>query len=182
MNNLRYSLRTLARAPGFTLSAVLDPGAGHRGECGRVLRSSTRFSSTRCRTPTRVASSASASRIRRRASNAVTSHRGPTLMCALAVERSSSVGSVFIARRWLLSFGDEPEAAQRRTELTPSVFRRCWVLPPSWDGRFAPEADQLPPYGDDGEVVISYSPVATAVRWAIRTWWGRSSSSKDAAR
>jgi putative ABC transport system permease protein len=153
MNNLRYSLRTLARTPGFTVSAVLALALG-------IGANAAVFSVVYAvlLNPLPYADPGRLVRIYE-ANPAQGIERGDvspgTFVDVRARNRSLEHVAVFMARRWLLSFGDEPELLSGAL-VSPSVFPMLGVAPVV--GRtFRPESVQPPPYGDDAEVVISHS-------------------------
>ena len=153
MNNLRYSLRTLARTPGFTLSAVLALALG-------IGANAAVFSVVYAVLLNLLPYADPSGLVRIYESNPAQGvERGDvssgTFVDVRARSRSLEHVAVFMARRWLLSFGDEPDLLNGAL-VSPSVFPMLGVAPVV--GRtFRPEADQPPRYGDDAEVVISHS-------------------------
>ncbi len=151
--DLRYSLRTLSRTPGFTLSAVLALALG-------VGANAAVFSVVYAvlLNPLPYAGPDGLVRIYE-ANPAQGIERGDvspgTFVDVRARSRTLEHISVFMARRWMLSFGGEPELLNGAL-VSPSVFPMLGVAPVV--GRtFRPEAVQPPPYGDDAEVVISHA-------------------------
>ena len=151
--DLRYSLRTLARTPGFTLSAVLTLALG-------IGANAAVFSVVYAvlLNPLPYAEPGRLVRIYE-ANQAQGIERGDvspgTFVDLRARSRTLEHVAVFMARRWLLSFGDDPELLNGAL-VSPSMFPMLGVAP--LVGRtFRPESEQSPPFGDEADVVISHS-------------------------
>ena len=153
MHHLRYSLRALWRTPGFTLSAVLALALG-------IGANAAVFSVVHAvlLNPLPYAEPGRLVRIYE-VNPAQGIERGNvspgTFVDIRANSRTLERVGLFIARRWLLSFGDDLELLNGAL-VSPSVFPMLGVAPVL--GRtFRPEAAQPAPYGDDAEVVISHA-------------------------
>jgi putative ABC transport system permease protein len=154
---LRYALRSLARTPGFTASAILALalGIGANAAVFAVVYAIL-LRPLPYRAPDRL--------VRIFESNdALGLPRGdvsPGTFVDLR-ERATTLESmaIYMARDWLVSFGageaQETEVA-RGALVSPAAFPMLGVAPVL--GRtFRSEADQPPPFGDSDEVVIGHA-------------------------
>ena len=151
---LRYALRSLARTPGFTASAVLALalGVGVNAAVFAVVHA-VLLRPLPYQEPDRL--------IRIFESNdRLGVHRGDVSPGTFVDvrERATTLESIaiYMARDWLVSFGaagsQETETA-RGALVSPSVFSMLGVAP-ALGRTFRDEADQAPPFGDSDEVVI----------------------------
>jgi predicted permease len=153
LSELRHAVRTLRRSPLFALGAVLTLALGIGANAAvfsvvdAVLLRPLRYAE-----PDRL--------VRIWETNpALGIERGDVSPGSFVDWRTRTRTldriSVFMAREWLLSIEGAVEAVQG-AEVSPSLFPMLGVAPVA--GRtFRPEAEQAPPFGDEGEIVISHA-------------------------